>query len=181
VAVNPDELGKYITLNEGFRSKRYYDSKGIPTIGVGFNLQRPGAREAMGSVGADYDRVRSGKEDLSESQIGELLAADTKAAVGSARALFPDFDKYDQARQTVLADLAFNLGEAKLSTFKSFIDAVNATDWERAAKDLRNSKWYAEVGKRAVRNVESLRTGVPPLSVSSKSSSAVIGVEHGRP
>ncbi|MGA7329224.1 MAG: glycoside hydrolase family protein, partial [Rhodomicrobium sp.] len=87
---------------------------------------------------ADYDLVRSGKESLSESQVRELLAADSKAAVNSARTLFPDFDKYDPARQTVLADLAFNLGEARLSKFKSFIDAVKANDWDQAAEDLRN-------------------------------------------
>ncbi len=164
MAVNQDELSKYITFNEGYRAKRYYDSKGIPTVGVGFNLERSGAREAISSVGGDYGQVRSGKESLSESQISALLASDAKSAISSARSLFPDFDKYDPARQTVLADLAYNLGEAKLSKFKSFINAVKAKDWDRAAQDLRDSKWYSEVGKRAGRNVEALRTGISPLA-----------------
>jgi GH24 family phage-related lysozyme (muramidase) len=76
--------------------------------------------------------------------------------------LFPDFDKYGQARQLILADLAFNLGAAKLADFKKFISAVRANDWDQAAAALRGSKWYAEVGKRAARNVEAIRTGIPP-------------------
>jgi lysozyme len=164
MAIDQNELTKYITYNEGVRSKRYYDSKGIPTIGVGFNLRRSGARDAIASVGGDYDRIISGKESLSQSQINDLLSSDAKAAIDSARSLFPEFGKYDVARRTVLADLVFNLGEGKLSTFKNFRSAVEANDWNTAANDLRKTKWFAEVGKRAVRNVEAISTGVSSSS-----------------
>ncbi len=165
MAIDPNELAKYLTFNEGLRTKRYYDSRGIPTIGVGYNLERDGARKAIEAVGADYDRIKSGKESLSENQVEALLASDARAAIETARSLFPDFDKYDPARQLVLADLAFNLGEARLANFTDFISAVKANDWDRAASALRKSKWFAEVGKRAVRNIEAIRTGVLPSIV----------------
>ncbi len=162
MAIDDKKLTEYLIFNEGVRRKRYYDSRGFPTIGVGFNLDRAGAREEIASVGADYDRIRSGKDSLSESQITALLTSDAKAAIEAARSLFHDFDAYDLTRQMVLADLVFNLGEVKLSDFRSFISAVKANDWDRAAGALRKSKWFTEVGKRAVRNVEAIRTGVLP-------------------
>ncbi len=160
--VDPNELAKYLTFNEGLRSKRYYDSRGFPTIGIGFNLARAGARAAIEAVGADFDRIKSGQDSLSQGQIAALLASDTRTAIEAARSLFPGFDNYESARQLVLADLAFNLGEAKLANFKRFISAVKASDWDEAAAALRSSRWFAEVGKRAIRNVKAIRTGIPP-------------------
>jgi lysozyme len=162
MAIGPGELEKYLVFNEGVRTRRYYDSRGFPTVGAGFNLARPGAREAIEAVGADFDRIKSGKDSLSQSQVTALLSADAQAAIETARSLFPDFDKYDPTRQLILADLAFNLGKAKLEEFTSFIAAVQANDWDQAASALRKSKWFTEVGKRALRNVEAMRTGVAP-------------------
>jgi GH24 family phage-related lysozyme (muramidase) len=160
--IDPNELAKYLTFNEGLRTRRYYDSRGFPTVGVGFNLARPGAKEAIEAIGADFDRIKSGAVSLTQGQAAALLESDARAAIEAARSLFPDFDKYDATRQLILADLAFNLGEAKLANFKKFASAVKANDWDQAAGALRKSRWFAEVGKRAFRNVEAIRTGVPP-------------------
>lgn len=162
MAIDPDELAKYLTFNEGLRTRRYYDSRGFPTVGIGFNLARPGAREALEAAGANFDQIKSGKDSLSESQVAALLSADAQASIEAARSLFPDFDKYEPARQLILADLAFNLGKAKLADFTSFIAAVKANNWDQAAEALRKSKWFTETGKRALRNVEAMRTGVLP-------------------
>jgi len=162
VAIDLNELVKYLAFNEGLRTRRYYDSRGFPTVGVGFNLARPGAKAAIEAAGADFDRIKSGKDGLTQNQVTALLASDARAAIDAAQSLFPDFDNYDPARQLILADLAFNLGEAKLETFKRFISAVKSGDWVDAAAALRKSRWFAQVGKRALRNVEALRTGVPP-------------------
>jgi GH24 family phage-related lysozyme (muramidase) len=165
VAISPEELAKYLTFNEGLRTRRYYDTRGFPTIGAGFNLARPGAKAAIEAVGADFDRIKSGEDSLTQSQVAGLLASDARTAIGIARSLFPGFDGYDRARQLILADLAFNLGKTKLASFKSFISAVNAGNWDEAAAALRKSKWFSETGQRAKRNVEALRTGIPPPAV----------------
>lgn len=162
MAIDPGELAKYLAFNEGFRTRRYYDSRGFPTVGIGFNLARDGARAAIEAVGADFGRIKSGKDSLSQSQAIALLSVDEQAAIETARSLFPDFDKYDPTRQLILADLAYNLGKAKLANFTSFIDAVKANNWDQAAGALRKSKWFSEVGKRALRDVEAMRTGVAP-------------------
>lgn len=58
-------------LNEGYLSCVYKDSKGIPTVRVGFNLQ----------VGADYNAILSGRECLRDNQIRELFETDMNTAV----------------------------------------------------------------------------------------------------
>lgn len=164
MTIDPNELAKYLTFNEGLRTRRYYDSRGFPTVGIGFNLTRAGARAAIEAVGADFDRIKSGRDSLTQSQVAALLASDARTAIEAARSLFPDFDTYDPARELILADLAFNLGEAKLANFKRFISAVKASDWDEAAAALRKSRWFSEVGKRAIRDVEAIRTGIPPAA-----------------
>ena len=47
--------------------------------------------------------------------------------------------------------MCFNLGHPRLSKFKKFIQAMQVSDWERAAVEMMDSKWSGQVGDRAVR------------------------------
>jgi GH24 family phage-related lysozyme (muramidase) len=65
-------LEELIILNESgskMHPKVYLDSRGIKTIGHGFNLERTGARAAIKAVGADYDRILNGTDSLTDAQI----------------------------------------------------------------------------------------------------------------
>jgi GH24 family phage-related lysozyme (muramidase) len=53
--------------HEGYERHVYPDSLGISSIGVGFNLEQPGARELVARVGADYDALIEGRTDLTRS------------------------------------------------------------------------------------------------------------------
>lgn len=147
-----------IMLHEGVRSSVYKDTKGIPTIGVGFNLMKPGARELIEGVGADYDAIRSGRAALSRGQIIQLMEDDIKTAVEDAKSLFSNFDQLDGLRQRALVDLSFNLGRTRLAKFKNTIKKIEAFDFDGAAASLRRSLWFKQVGRRAL-NVISLVRG----------------------
>ena len=54
-------------------------------------------------------------------------------------------------RQRVIANMCFNLGHPRLSKFKKFIQAMQVSNWERAAVEMMDSKWSGQVGDRAVR------------------------------
>jgi GH24 family phage-related lysozyme (muramidase) len=61
-------------------------------------------------------------------------------------------------RERALINMAFNLGY-RLSGFKKFLAAVNAEDWETAAKEMMDSKWAQQVGDRAVRLRDQILNG----------------------
>lgn len=51
---------RYVARHEGIRRETYYDSATPPhpTIGIGFNLDRPGARDLIVRLGLDFDEIR---------------------------------------------------------------------------------------------------------------------------
>jgi hypothetical protein len=88
----------------------YKDSRGIPTIGIGFNLQVGGAKLAISNVGADYDKVLSGAQCLTDSQIMQLFEPSYEAAVYGAKGVVSSFNSLCCEVQAVMTDMAYNLG-----------------------------------------------------------------------
>src|SRR5262245_15800594 len=108
---NPDDLRQFIILSEGYETHVYTDNHGHPTIGIGYNLDRAGAREQLTRLGVDYDRVRSGAIDLTRAQVEALYRVDVQRALAAAQRIFPNFGNIGNARQIALVDMIFNLGE----------------------------------------------------------------------
>jgi len=131
------KLVEQLMLHEGVRSKPYMDSVGKITIGVGRNLSDVG---------------------LSDSEIFVLLNNDIDAVLHDL-STFPWFDSLDPIRQRVLADVRFNLGPARLRGFHLMLHALSRADYIAAAGELRDSRWFTQVGARGPRLVAMLRTG----------------------
>ena len=169
------EVQRRIGINEGYSKTVYMDSASPPnpTIGIGFNLNRSDAREALTKIGADYDAVLKGKP-LTDHQASELFALSFAPILDEARAsLQPShFDSMTDARRFVICDLVFNLGNAGWLGFtktRNLIDQAchalrsgNAAGahvlFEEAAAGLQGSAWYSEVGNRSRRDCAMMRT-----------------------
>jgi GH24 family phage-related lysozyme (muramidase) len=139
--------------------KVYLDSRGIKTIGHGFNLERRGARAAVTAVGADYDRIVNGTDSLTDAQITQLFEPDVDHAIDGARRVVSSFDQLSIERQIVIVDMVFNMGEGGLANFTDMLAALDQGDFEVAADEMQQSRWFRQVGNRAVRNVASMRSG----------------------
>lgn len=139
--MNYDRLVEELKQDEGFRSKPYYDSVGKLTIGYGRNLTDVG---------------------ITEREASDLLTNDIIKAYRIAAELVPIWALLDDARQDVLANMAFNMGAGTLATFKNFLAAVNSKQFGLAAKHGRDSKWYKQVGQRAERLMTVMETGDVP-------------------
>lgn len=113
------DLKSLLLKHEGKRSKVYYDTKGIATIGVGRNL------EAVG---------------LSDDEIMYLLDNDIKRILNDCWHHFPWFGDLSEERQYVVIDMIFNVGLAGFMLFKKFIAAVEKEDWQEAARQIINSE-----------------------------------------
>lgn len=142
------KLRAQLIKHEGSMPKMYKDSEGIPTIGVGFNLNRADAKKKIEALGLDFAKVRAGEVELSKEQIGKLLDADIDAALADCKAVFPKFGDLSDVRQRVLADMMFNLGRDRFSKFKNMVAAVNEGRFDKAADEMKNSKWYEQVKSR---------------------------------
>lgn len=124
--------------HEGFRSKPYLDTVGKLTIGYGRNLDDRG---------------------INEQEAELLLHTDIEIAIYDCKRIFPKFEFLSEIRQSVLANMAFNLGHAKLSGFKKMIDAVNRCDFYEAADEMLDSKWARQVKNRAFELSQLMRDG----------------------
>lgn len=120
-----------IMQEEGLELKPYKDEFGNWTIYYG-HLCKPGETYANTAEDALY-----------------YLEKDIDVATQAARRLFAGFDDLSQARQDVLTDMAFNLGETRLSYFSKLRHAVAIKDYEGAAQEMKDSLWYHQVPRRA--------------------------------
>ena len=143
-------------LNEGYRTCVYRDSRGIPTIGVGFNLEKFGAKEEISSVGADYDKVLAGTQCLTDSQIHKLFDMDMDTAVSCAERFVSGIGT---TAESAVADMAFNLGCAGLDTFTTFRSYLEKHDYAGAAEDMQHTAWCGQVGYRCDRDVDCIKAG----------------------
>ena len=147
-------------VNEGHEKCVYNDPLGIPTIGVGFNLKKDGAREAIEGVGADYDNVLSGSQCLNEKQVKTLFDNDMNEANSCAKNwLGSSWSDLGSDPQSAVADMAFNVGCGTLHEFKKLHAALTESppNYEAARNEMQDSKWCGQVPNRCSRNVECMK------------------------
>jgi GH24 family phage-related lysozyme (muramidase) len=157
-----EKLDKQLRKHEAKRTKMYKDTEGVPTIGVGFNLKRPDAKEKIEKLGLNFDKVLAGEQELSDKQIDQLLKDDIDAAIADCKKVFPNFAGLSDVRQRVLVDMMFNLGKPRLEKFKKMIANVNKGDFAKAADEMKDSKWYTQVKKRGRVLEQMMRTDSDP-------------------
>jgi GH24 family phage-related lysozyme (muramidase) len=148
-----------IQAHEGWESKVYRDTMGIPTIGVGFNLLNPNAKQLCAACGADYDALLAGTACLTETQIAYLYQQMAITVLEWMTAILPALFTYTQNRQIALLDMGYNLGPARFREFRQMISAILAGDWAHASEQALQSAWAREVGDRALQDARWLAEG----------------------
>lgn len=136
--MNRTRLASQLNIDEGRKRRLYKDTVGKLTVGVGRNIEDRGLRD---------------------DEIDLMLQNDITEAADIARALIHDFNGLDDVRQEVMVNMAFNLGATRLGGFKKFIAAVNRGDYSTASTEMKDSKWYTQVGERGVRLCNAMRSG----------------------
>ena len=132
------DIYEQLTRDEGRKKFPYEDTVGKLTIGVGRNLTDVG---------------------LSDAEIDLLLRNDVQKAYSALNSSYPWFQEIDPVRQGVLINMTFNLGFVRFSGFHNFIEAVQEENWDKASVDMLDSLWAKQVGGRALRLAEQIRTG----------------------
>lgn len=135
--MNLEALKDQLVQHEGLRLKPYKDTVDKLTIGVGRNLDDVGITQAEAML---------------------LLDNDIKRVVADLDQELPWWRHMSKTRQLVLADMAFNLGLPRLKGFKKALAAMAEGRYGDAATEMLDSKWAAQVGPRALRLAQMMRT-----------------------
>ena len=130
-------LQALLIKHEGLRLKPYTCTAGKLTIGVGRNLE----------VG------------ITESEAMSMLDRDIAVTVSALRDEFLWFADLDRTRKDAVISLGFNMGVRKLTTFKKFIAAMAAQQYETAAAEILDSSYAGQVGQRATELSNMIRSG----------------------
>lgn len=157
--LNSCDARNLIANHEGKRSCVYKDTMGIPTIGIGYNLDNPGAPQAIAAIGANYNDVRSGKQCLTDSQIMKLFEPSYQSAVRGARSAVSCYDRLCCSVQNVMTDMDYNLGDGGFASFRGFIGYVCAGQWAQAAADGKGTAWCGQVGNRCTGDMAAVASG----------------------
>ena len=139
--MNREAVFEQLKIDEGVVYEIYKDHLGYPTFGVG-HLVKASDPEQGQEVGTP----------VSEERVKACFEEDLDISIDECKALFKEqWEKYPGELQEVLVNMMFNLGRPRLSKFKKFIGAINESDWDKAAIEMMDSRWAVQVGPRANR------------------------------
>ena len=124
-----------IKRHEGFRRFPYECTSGKLTIGYGRNIEERG---------------------ITKEEADFLCRNDVKFSIRELAGIFPNFIEFKDKQKAVLTDLMFNLGYSRFIKFKKMVSAIKDGNWIKAANEMRNSKWYVQVGRRGAELVNLL-------------------------
>ena len=141
-----EKLRKQLEIDEGVKYEIYLDHLGYPTFGIG-HLVVPDDKEYREDVGTR----------VSEERVRECFDKDVESVLRDCTLLYKDFDELPEEVQQIIANMMFNMGYTRLSKFKGMKKGVDARDWNKAADEMVDSRWYKQVTNRANRLVERMR------------------------
>ena len=139
-------LQQEITRFEGCKYEVYLDSLGLKTAGIGHLLIGAWKDAAVGTP-------------VSANQVDQWYQSDAARSTYIAQQILGDtFAALDENRQRMIVALCFNMGN-RLAQFVNFLAALKAGDYDTAANELQNSKWYGQVGQRGPITCDAIRNG----------------------
>lgn len=147
------EMINRLVLHEGLRLKPYKCTKGKLTIGIGRCIDtNPFTVDELKAVG-DWEH------GITRETAYMLCRNDINRSINDLKKNVPFFMNLDSERQYVLIDMCFNLGIKKLLKFKKTLSALGSGNWEKASEEILNSEYAKQVGKRAERLANTIKTG----------------------
>ncbi|MAL97162.1 MAG: lysozyme [Alteromonadaceae bacterium] len=120
-------LKSQLERHEGLRLHPYLDTVGKMTIGYGRNLDDNG---------------------ISKAEAAMMLESDIQNVVADLEYM-PTYKSLNPIRQTVICNMAYNMGIPTLMTFRKMWAAIGVEKWDVAAAEMMNSRWARQVGQRA--------------------------------
>ena len=141
-----NELRQELAEDEGCKYEIYLDHLGLPTFGIG-HLVTKEDKEYGKEVGTVIEQER----------VQQVFNLDMAVTIDDCMTLYSDFADLPDECQKIIANMMFNMGRPRLSKFKGMKAGVDARDWNEAADQMVDSRWYTQVPNRARRLVARMR------------------------
>ena len=141
-----EKLRKQLEIDEGCVYKIYNDHLGYATFGIGHLVTE-----------SDPEQGQSLGTPVSSERVAEAFDSDIETVLSDCNILYPDFEDLPEEAQQIIANMMFNLGRPRLSKFVGMKRGVDVEDWNGAADEMVDSRWYRQVGARAERLVARMR------------------------
>ena len=141
-----EDLKSEIKADEGCVNSVYLDHLNLKTLGVG---------HLVTEWDEEYDQPVG--TTVSDDRVNELFEKDINVTLEECRYLYDNFDNLPEEVQKIIGNMMFNLGRPRLSRFHKMKKAVLDKDWQEAANQMQDSKWYEQVTNRAERLCERMR------------------------
>jgi lysozyme len=141
-----NELRQELAEDEGCKYEIYLDHLGLPTFGIGHLITKED-KEYGKEVGTVIEQER----------VQQVFNLDMAVTIDDCMTLYSDFADLPDECQKIIANMMFNMGRPRLSKFKGMKAGVDARDWNEAADQMVDSRWYTQVPNRARRLVSRMR------------------------
>lgn len=135
-----------LTRHEGCVYEIYLDTEELETFGIGHLVTKN-----------DPEHGQPVGTEVSEERVNEAFQTDFNIAYEDACALFLNLESQPDNVIRVCVNMSFNLGRNRLGQFKKMITAVNEGNYQKAADEMINSRWYGQVKTRGVELVSMMR------------------------
>ena len=134
-----ESLEQRVKRHEGFRAHPYLCTQNALTVGWGRNLTANGITKDEAVFMLQNDLARC------ERDYFRLLKKVRKNC--------------NEARREVLIEMIFQLGYMGVLGFKNMLGAIAANDFERASKEMLNSRWHNQTTERCLELSEVMKHG----------------------
>lgn len=141
-----DWLKRHLRDEEGRRPFAYLDTEGWWSIGIGHRLP------------ADTTTADAKAMHWTDAQIEEAFDADVAEAIRDADS-FAWWRVLSPMRQAVIVAMCFQLGRRGVAGFVRMAEAIKASRWHEAAREMLDSAWHRQTPQRAVRLSKVMRSG----------------------
>ena len=145
--MNLEKLREELERDEGVKYEVYNDHLGLPTFGIGHLIidSDPEYGAVIGTEVRDY-------------RVKEAFEEDVQNVLTDCEKLYVQWELLPEEVQLIIANMMFNMGRTRLSKFKGMKAGVDSRDWNKAADEMVDSRWYKQVTNRADRLVERMRS-----------------------
>ena len=140
------KLQDEIEADEGFKLEIYLDHLNLPTLGIGHLIKEddPEYGKPVGTK-VSYERCSA------------LFEKDIKITIDDCKKVYDDWDDMDEEVKRICCNMMFNLGYPRYSKFKLMIKGIKDKNYDEAAKQMKQSRWYNQVTNRAERLIERMK------------------------